>query len=48
MKKLMIIALAGAAMLSTSCSDFLDPQSEGNPTTTNYFKNAQQAIDAVD
>ena len=48
MKKLMIIALAGAAMLSTSCSDFLDPQSEGNPTTTNYFKNDQQAIDAVD
>lgn len=36
-----------AAALS-SCSDFLDVQPEGNATTTTYFTNDQQAIDAVD
>ena len=31
-----------------SCADFLDVQSEGNPTTTSYFVNDEQAIDAID
>lgn len=35
-------------MTLTSCSDFLDVQPEGFPTTENYFTNDQQAIDAVD
>ena len=37
-----------SALIGTSCSDFLDVQSEGNPTTDNYFTNDQQAIDAID
>jgi len=32
----------------TSCEDFLDVQSEGKPTTTSYFQNDGQAIDAID
>ncbi len=40
-------AVLAAATLS-SCSDFLDVQPEGNATTTTYFTNDQQAIDAVD
>lgn len=45
-KHLMTAALSLA--LLTSCSDFLDVQSEGTPTTTQYFQNDNQAIDAVD
>lgn len=37
-----------AALLTTSCSDFLDVQPEGTPSADQYFKNDQQAIDAVD
>lgn len=37
-----------AALLTSSCSDFLDVQPEGNTTTTTYFTNDQQAIDAID
>ena len=43
------LSLITASMLVlSSCADFLDVQSEGNPTTTTYFRNDQQAIDAVD
>lgn len=43
------IVLSGLALLSlTSCNDFLDVQPEGNATTTNYFTNDQQSIDAID
>lgn len=41
----------GTALLALSlgsCSDFLDVQPEGNATTTNYFTNDQQSIDAID
>ncbi len=40
--------LALSAMVCTSCSDFLDVQPEGDATTTTYFTNDQQAIDAID
>lgn len=42
-----IVALALPLLLLNACSDFLDVQSEGNPTITSYFTNDQQAIDAV-
>ena len=45
--KYILTAVLSAALLS-SCSDFLDPQSEGTPTTTQYFTNDNQAIDAID
>lgn len=45
--KYVLTAVLSAALLS-SCSDFLDPQSEGTPTTTQYFVNDNQAIDAID
>lgn len=45
--KKIIIALVLFVLAFSSCSDFLDVQSEGNPTTTSYFKNDQQAIDAI-
>ena len=49
MKKYILSAVAViGALAMTSCKDFLQPQPEGNPTTTNYFTNDQQAIDAVD
>lgn len=35
------------ALMFSSCSDFLDVQSEGDATTTSYFVNDQQALDAV-
>lgn len=45
-KYISIIALSGLVL--SSCSDFLDVQSEGNPTANAYFTNDQQAIDAID
>lgn len=42
-----IVALALPVLLLSGCSDFLDVQSEGDATTTSYFKNDQQAIDAI-
>ena len=42
----MTAAISLAVM--SSCSDFLDVQPEGIPTTDNYFQNDGQAIDAVD
>ncbi|MDE5934468.1 MAG: RagB/SusD family nutrient uptake outer membrane protein [Muribaculaceae bacterium] len=35
------------ALCLSSCDDFLDVQPEGNTTTTTYFTNDQQSIDAV-
>lgn len=43
-----ITALALTALVCSSCSDFLDVQPEGDVTTTAYFLNDQQAIDAID
>lgn len=43
-----IIASALVALSLSSCNDFLDVQPEGNTTTTTYFTNDQQAIDAID
>lgn len=48
MKKYISIITVVAAVTFTSCSDFLDVQPEGKPTTENYFANDQQAIDAID
>lgn len=48
MKTLYILALACSTLCLSSCSDFLDVQPEGNPTTTNYFNNDDQAVDAID
>ncbi len=47
MKKSIII-LALLALVGTSCSDFLNVQPEGTATTTTYFTNDQQAVDAID
>lgn len=47
MKKYISVLALSVALLS-SCSDFLDVQSEGNPITNAYFTNDQQAIDAID
>lgn len=48
MKKNILFWAVAAALLTSSCSDFLDVQPEGNATTTTYFTTDQQAIDAVD
>ena len=48
MKKNLLFVAMSAALLTSSCSDFLDVQPEGNTTTTTYFTNDQQAIDAID
>ena len=48
MKKNILFLAMSAALLTSSCSDFLDVQPEGDPTSTTYFTNDQQAIDAVD
>lgn len=40
--------LALSALTFCSCSGFLNVQPEGNPTTTSYFLNDEQAIDAID
>lgn len=45
-KYLSIIILSG--LLFGSCSDFLDVQPEGNPTTDAYFTNDQQSIEVID
>lgn len=47
MKKYMPLLFSSVLALY-SCADFLDVQSEGNPTTTSYFVNDEQAIDAID
>ena len=42
-----IVAVGLLASVFSSCSEFLDVQPEGDATTTTYFQNDQQAIDAV-
>ena len=48
MKKSILFLTISAALFTTSCSDFLDVQPEGDATINTYFTNDQQAIDAVD
>ena len=50
MKKNILLFSGVAALLlaTSSCSDFLDVQPEGTPSTDQYFTNDQQAIDAID
>lgn len=48
MKTYISILAIVTALTFASCSDFLDVQPEGAPTTENYFANDQQAIDAID
>lgn len=45
--KTKIIILAMSLLAFGACSDFLDVQPEGSPTTTTYFTNDQQSIDAI-
>ncbi len=40
--------MALLALVVTSCSEFLNTQPEGSPTSTTYFTNDEQAVDAVD
>lgn len=48
MKKNILFWAVAATLLTSSCSDFLDVQPEGNASVTTYFTSDQQAIDAVD
>lgn len=48
MKRYISIFFVAAAMTLTSCSNFLDVQPEGNPTTETYFTNDQQSVDIID
>jgi hypothetical protein len=47
-KYIAILVLSVAMTVFGSCADFLNTQPEGNPTTTTYFTNDQQAVDAVE
>ena len=44
MKKYISIITVVAAVTFTSCSDFLDVQPEGKPTTENYFANDNKPL----
>ena len=46
-KYILDLAVSSLALVSVSCSDFLNTQPEGNPTTTTFFTNDKQSIDAV-
>lgn len=48
MKAKYILTAAFSLALLSSCSDFLDVQPEGSPTTSQYFTNDDQAVDAID
>lgn len=49
MKKIITVFSIALGLLSVgACDKFLDVNPEGNPTTTTYFTNDQQAIDAID
>ncbi len=48
MKAKYLLTAAFSLALLSSCSDFLDVQPEGSPTTSQYFKNDNQAIEAID
>ena len=47
-KNILFVAMAATLLATSSCSDFLDVQPEGNATTGQYFVNDQQAVDAID
>ena len=47
MKKITLIALSVVTLAFTSCADFLNTTTEGNPTLDSYFTNDQQAEQAV-
>lgn len=47
-KYIIILALPIAMFMLGSCDDFLNTQPEGSPTTTTYFTNDQQAVDAIE
>lgn len=47
MKKIIIFAIAVATLTFSSCRNFLDVQPEGSPTTTTYFANDDQAVNAI-
>ena len=47
-KYIAIVLIALGALCSVSCDKFLDVQTQGYPTQDQYFKNDQQAIDALD
>lgn len=47
MKKNNILLLLLSLFIFGSCDEFLDVQPEGSPTTTTYFANDQQSIDAI-
>lgn len=47
-KYIAIILISLGALAVASCDKFLDVQTQGYPTQDQYFKNDQQAIDAVD
>lgn len=48
MKKYISLFAVVGALSMASCSDFLDTQPEGTYSSTTYFQNDQQAIDAMD
>ena len=48
MKAKYLLTAAFSLALLSSCSDFLDVQPEGSPTTSQYFTNDDQAVDAID
>ena len=48
MKKYIIAASVAGLFTFNACSDFLDTQPEGKPSTTTFFTNDQEAIDAID
>lgn len=48
MKAKYLLTAAFSLALLSSCSDFLDVQPEGSPTTSQYFKNDNQAVEAID
>ena len=48
MKAKYLFTAAFSLALLSSCSDFLDVQPEGSPTTSQYFTNDDQAVDAID
>ena len=48
MKAKYLLTAAFSLAILSSCSDFLDVQPEGKPTTSQYFTNDNQAIDAID
>lgn len=46
-KYIYVLIILVITIIFSSCNSFLDVQPEGNSTTTSYFKNDQEAIDAI-